>query len=514
MKEEHARWDPSRSQYSQDFEKRLEDSFDKYLAKKETTSEAPDNLIPLSLLEITLAVGENMHKVGFHSADQVFPILVSTIREYTKVHKGGIFDHYYGFLCVRHLIRMVCIGVMTQNGTFEDFLRAMDKQMPWQAVTGALSKGSLDILTDALATENLMNVAELIGCAWSARGNAFEVNGGLSYQNVAFLVEVLYKARAAIIPLRKAGLLPGLPGLLFVLHQMTIFGLGKMPPNFAYGQIMQQGLADDEFSPCDESDARVAIEAYIELLSPPELNLNLAPVMLLDISAILFRWVFGILTSMGRRRVLHEELVPDVIKAGLARLWLEIDREWDGPMQAPRRGFTRNYAAHLFERMRILEGRIGTPKVRAAFTQMLVDVNLHSLVGRVLMFVTRETNNDPDSLGHLLVSMEQLQRSLRVLPDPTPAEIENIALEWRKVFLHLLYHLHSDLTPTPKHLISDGMEAWDCLRPASVKRAPDLFECMNPRCAIRVIYERPPESKTVCGGCNKARYCDPRCQQM
>lgn len=90
MKEEHARWDPSRSQYSQDFEKRLEDSFDKYLAKKETTSEAPDNLIPLSLLEITLAVGENMHKVGFHSADQVFPILVSTIREYTKVHKGGV----------------------------------------------------------------------------------------------------------------------------------------------------------------------------------------------------------------------------------------------------------------------------------------------------------------------------------------------------------------------------------------------------------------------------------------
>lgn len=41
---------------------------------------------------------------------------------------------------------------------------------------------------------------------------------------------------------------------------------------------------------------------------------------------------------------------------------------------------------------RILEGRIGTPKVRAAFTQMLVDVNLHSLVGRVLMFVTRETS--------------------------------------------------------------------------------------------------------------------------
>jgi hypothetical protein len=90
MEKEHPKWGPSLPQYIETFEDRLDDSFNKYVARKETTIEATNNLIPLTLLETTLAAGENMHKVGFQTGDQLFPVLMSTIRGYAKMHKGGV----------------------------------------------------------------------------------------------------------------------------------------------------------------------------------------------------------------------------------------------------------------------------------------------------------------------------------------------------------------------------------------------------------------------------------------
>lgn len=90
MTEGHPQWGPNISQYLPTVNQRLSDSFDKYLAKKETTTEAFDGLIPLPLLETTLAIGENMHKVGFQHGDKLFPILISTVRGYIRLHKGGV----------------------------------------------------------------------------------------------------------------------------------------------------------------------------------------------------------------------------------------------------------------------------------------------------------------------------------------------------------------------------------------------------------------------------------------
>jgi hypothetical protein len=83
-------WGAKFPHYSETFENSVDASFDGYMQQKESLSEVSHDLMPLSVLETALAVGENMHKVGFHTGNKIFPVLMKTVRGYTDVHKGEV----------------------------------------------------------------------------------------------------------------------------------------------------------------------------------------------------------------------------------------------------------------------------------------------------------------------------------------------------------------------------------------------------------------------------------------
>ncbi|CAE6533086.1 unnamed protein product [Rhizoctonia solani] len=538
-------WGPTLHEYMPVFEERLGESLDKYMANEEAVFEVPNDLIPLNLLETALAVGENMHKVGFQRGDKVFPVLVSAIRGYTKLHKGGIFGHYYGFLCVRHLIRMVCISAMRQCKRFDIFLAGVQSDAPWQDVTESLAASSLDSMIAVLCSENTAVIENLLGIL-SQGGRAFVIDGGLSYDDVEFLILTLWKDRKSLLLLRSCGLLPGLPALLFVLGEMTILSKSSIiqRPWLALEDIIFRCYIGDtnnlertilrqlcvyiesyvlnryraisiDYEPADKEDPRIVAEAYCTVFTPP-MELSLAPIVQLDIATMLFRWVLELLGWQSRGPLVGEDLVPHVIKSAMARLTLEIDREVSGPMTPNRRAFTNRYAGEVFgyTSSLVLQEQIPTSNVKEALVQMFMDFDFHEVAGRVLMLVTRETSNQPPSFDELRTSFRQMNKAFAALPSPSSEQLASIAILWRKVFLNLMYHQQSSLTRTPRGLIGEAMEAWDMLRPPSVKRPPDLFECMNPRCAIRVIYMGSPEACILCEECEKMTYCSPRCQQI
>ncbi|KAJ1303166.1 hypothetical protein OPQ81_011367 [Rhizoctonia solani] len=505
---QHAKWGPTLSEYMPNFEERLIESFDKYIAEEETFLEAPSDLIPLNLLETTLAV-----------------VLMSTIRNYTKFYKGGIFDYYYGFLCVRHLIRMICIDAMRQCKKFDGFLNGIKPDVPWQEATEALAASTLESMITVLCSENAAVIESLLGIM-STKGHAFVIDGGLSYEDVEFLIHTLWKARKSIILLRLSGLLPGLPAMLFVLSEMTILSKSSIVnrPWLALEDVIFRCYIGDTTNPereilrqlcvyiesfvlnryhsipidyesADEEDPRIVTEAY---------------------STMLFRWVLDLLGWQSKGPLKGEDLVPHIIKGAMARLTLEIDREWSGPMLEKRRAFTNRYAGEVFgyASLLVINGQIPTLNVQQALVQMLMEYDFHGLAGRVLMLVTRETSEEPPSFDELCTCFRQMNKAFNILPDPSPEQLASIALVWRKVFLNLMYHEQSALSSAPRGLIRDAMEAWDALRPASVGRPPDLFECMNPRCAIRVIYAGPTEARILCERCEKVTYCGLRCQQI
>lgn len=90
MGKEHSQWGPKLSRYTFDFDNRFDAAFENYVSSRETTALAHQGLVPLSLLEMMLAVGENMHKVGFQHGSNTLPVLMATIRQYSEVQDSGV----------------------------------------------------------------------------------------------------------------------------------------------------------------------------------------------------------------------------------------------------------------------------------------------------------------------------------------------------------------------------------------------------------------------------------------
>ncbi|CAE6373446.1 unnamed protein product [Rhizoctonia solani] len=412
-------WGSKFPHYSGIVEDSIDASFDAYMQHKESLSEASHDLMPLSVLETALAVGENMHKVGFHTGNKIFPVLMKTVRGYTDVHMGEILSHYYGLLCVRHLIRMVCIGTLKQNKALEPFLKELKHGMDRNTVATRLAEKALGFMTKALYTEDLSNVADALGCS-KKTGRAFVIEGGLGFRDVRFLVDVVWKSRKAIIPLRRGGILPGLPALVFVLCEMTIFSDAPKPTRpwsklqeillrcylgdttlpergilrqlaiFMHHRILEYKIPDD-YIPVDQEDFCGIAGAWIDMLTPP-LDLDLAPVMLLDVSMILLRWIFCLMANPHEKegKLMAEWLAPAIMAAGFERLRLEIDRECDGPMPLPRCAFARNYAAELFGHASMMGEMIQSRTVKDKFVRTLYELDFHETAARVLLLVTRE----------------------------------------------------------------------------------------------------------------------------
>jgi hypothetical protein len=90
MKKDHPQWGPILSRYLNSFDDRIHLAFENYVTSAETTSIAYEGLLPLALLETTLAVCENMHKVGFQSGENFIPVIMKTIRRYTELNDHGV----------------------------------------------------------------------------------------------------------------------------------------------------------------------------------------------------------------------------------------------------------------------------------------------------------------------------------------------------------------------------------------------------------------------------------------
>ncbi|KAG9108152.1 hypothetical protein FRC07_008514, partial [Ceratobasidium sp. 392] len=452
MWDEHPKWGPEFDQYMDEFEDRFNEAFDNYVSARETKGIAHDGLLPLSLLETMLTVGDNMHKVDYQHGEKSLTVLMATIRRYTELNKNGIFEYYYGYLCMRHLMRTICIGTLIESKVFEAFLNDLDPDMDAVEATDALAQVAFDLMTQALMKNDLAYVGLCLGFkppSW----DVFQCVGGLSFDDVDFLITTIWKNRQRLVALIQHGMLVGFPALLFTLCQMTLFS--KAPESTKKWAQLQEiilrcylvGVREEQItlrqlalsadlhmtkhdlvgnSKTDPEDAHVIIRAYTRVLRPLwDHNNSVASILPLDISNILFRYVDSLLTSE------LADCIPEVARVGLERIWLELDRETDGFMAAPRRGFTRHYASDIFHYLGDIQQRLQTRKNELAFSNMLVEIDILGLVGRLLLMISREGSN-PDKWNAL---RDDLQHLCDTMPEPIRATDSiaqcNIA-EWIK----------------------------------------------------------------------------------
>ncbi|KAG9076450.1 hypothetical protein FRC06_009500, partial [Ceratobasidium sp. 370] len=517
MKHNHPKWGPDLDLYLEIFDDRLEKAFDNYMTSQETTSVAHDGLLPLSVLETMLTVGENMHKIEYQHGERSLSVLMNTVRRYTELNETGIFNYYYGYLCMRHIMRTICIGTLIESETLDDFLDNLDPSLETVEASEMLAEEAFAQMTEALLKNNLSYVSICLGCM-PPKGDAFTHVGGLSYEDVEFLLTVLWKDRRSIMVLSDHGMLPGFPALLFTLCEMTIFS--KAPNStkkwtqlqdiilrfyivatseerqtmrqlslFIHGQILRHKLVRDFTT--DEEDARDVVRAYIEMFHPL-LNEGLVPVMMLDISNILFQFVDCMLTPN------LADCIPDVAWGGLERLWLEFDREKDSFMADNRRGFTRRYASDIFHIMGNMRHRLETTENEQAFASMLLKSDVLGLVGRVILLLSREgkfaisllrwanriAGNNPDDWDYLRDGFEGLCEAMSGSAPVAEQLAHTNITDWIKV-QDQLKMLSTGIVPSrvPKRYLLEAIKSWTILGPASTQEIP-WQKCSNPRCAI------------------------------
>ncbi|GAB1526212.1 hypothetical protein RhiTH_009378 [Rhizoctonia solani] len=572
---EHPDWGPTQSQYSATFSSRMEEAFTRYMATKEFISYAPGDFISLGLLETALAAGENMHKTGYLGGTGVFSLLVTTLRAYVKRHPGDVFNNYFGFLCIRHLIRMVCIGVLSETSSLDKFLRALEPSLSWNYVTELLSHVVTDFMYQTSATDS--SITNTVDFA-SLRGPIFVGDGGLNQESADYLVHLLWTSRKSIVPLRSKGLLPGLPALIFVLAEITRRPTNSSDSQKPWVQLQDLSLrcylvnasdADRKalrqislwihnilhppgrpgsnlrpgYVPFDNEDGCMIGQAYIDLLSPP-IDPSFVTTMhiFIDTSLVLLRWVFIMLTKPSPRVPALDSLIPNAFNAALERLGAETDQESNSAMSLITRTFADKSSmytadAQLFpdsqEARRWFHENTVALDSREALMTKLYDADFHGLLGHHLTLSVRiEKQNFDLSLlgGHVfgsplhasnvmwdffLGAIDQVSNFFKSAPNISDMQIQSTAAQWLKVLNHMFYR-HASLIPclTPRDILDDSMEAWTTLRTSSLSRALKYDPCDNPRCPSPVVYGREPEAKVVCERCARARYCDRRCQSM
>ncbi|KAG8701818.1 hypothetical protein FRC09_005116 [Ceratobasidium sp. 395] len=361
MDEKHSKWGPKFNHYIKASSAREEKAFNDYLESREITSVAHGGLLPLSLLETMLAVGKNIDQTSYHQRRTFLPLLLTTLRQYGELNSGP------------HVIHTICIAALVGVEMLEDLVENRNRcQGPCCAdleFMEALADRALYFITQTPLSIGLAQPPTYFGVE-SLSADIFPSVGGLSYEDLDFLLMTLWNDRCRLTGLVKRGMLPGLSALLFAVCHMMMCSeslrylrflpeltlvLTHIPGRSTRKWVMLQDLIarlilfesrsileerrllqfvwsqritkDRVHDSCvDEKDSRAIVRAYTDMFRPSsnEARLSLLQTMWIEPSSILFQFVCS---HAGTKA---PDLLPEIQQVAIERLWLELDEEKDG----------------------------------------------------------------------------------------------------------------------------------------------------------------------------------------
>ncbi|KAG9085949.1 hypothetical protein FRC07_013247, partial [Ceratobasidium sp. 392] len=176
----------------------------------------------------------------------------------------------------------------------------------------------------------------------------------------------------------------------------------------------------------DDEDARNVVRAYNDLVHKLSTE-GISPIVPIDVSNIIFQYVCCLFDGN------ISDCIPEAIKNGLERLWLEFDGEKDKLMRDDQRSCIRGYASDAFRRIEE-SWQYLTPQDRRVFSAMLREVDIIGIIGRVVMLISREGAGNPVEWDYLREGLLMLRERLATLFAPAKASNHLGLANWIKVF--------------------------------------------------------------------------------
>ncbi|KAG8704071.1 hypothetical protein FRC09_003789 [Ceratobasidium sp. 395] len=537
MEFEEQIWGPGIDQYSRNFNLRPREALE---GEDQTSGNSELPLLP----DLELLLYSQPFDPGNDDDDATEQSLTRAtriVRNYMAQSRRKVFDTYYGFLCIRHLMQLLCLSVLRETDDL-GFLDSLSVNVSWVTLSQAISVRALQKANDTLALDSsLAGLYKTLPFSGFGRDDSGAERDGL------FLSRILWADRATFLRLSILGLLPGLSVFLLALlritpakseknlkHQQCVFVQDLSLRHYLVGSKLDRSVLQhaamirgDRKSDwmsmnrvVDQDDSRRIANAYTALLQVSQRDVSNAKLLSVE---VIGRLGLFVLTTVRSPTPIAPLQLTALMCTSIEFFWLLLEHrprisvlDWDDIMY---------YASCIIALIRSLEKRrIRTDEDKVAFSKALGDADIHSLVGRTLLLVTLEgrMGSRPggyvDLWGDFLSTALLISQSVAYSSQFTPEHILLARYAWLKVWeqIEVFWGLSAsdvDQDPKVRQRVADMYRIWEEIRLVLDDETGLPRKCAYPRCFRPVATKRLLGARWACKQCDDVAYCDRICQR-
>ncbi|KAG9088583.1 hypothetical protein FS749_002051 [Ceratobasidium sp. UAMH 11750] len=141
--------------------------------------------------------------------------MAKILQRYTAVNAAKIFENLYGFLCVRQILHLTCLTIISNPHPANDFYRTLDTTANYKTQTDAVARRVMaevgEGATGGYLTETILQMAVRLVQVSSESGDRMDF---------PLIIRKLWEDRDSFSTLCAHGLLPGCPLLLFASYTL------------------------------------------------------------------------------------------------------------------------------------------------------------------------------------------------------------------------------------------------------------------------------------------------------
>ncbi|KAG8727350.1 hypothetical protein FRC12_022560 [Ceratobasidium sp. 428] len=325
--------------------------------------------------------------------------MIRLLRNYLSISRQKILKYYYGFLCVRHLLHLLCLSILEEAGVLNGYLESLGLELGYNELTHAVARKVLKTVFQEKKGFGLEEVA------WASSDHSSSSDDLPAETDLTLLISLLWDDRGSFLTLCANQSLPGCSTLLF-----TAFGSWRARPELdarylwlqdLYCRVYLVGSNWDrqvlqkliqpvlsrkplEFCAADEQDKQAVSKAYSSLLRSSQRSPCSVPSLTPDVVVSLGDFVMTVV--LIKPSMVLEEVIG-VLRLTFEYYWVLL--KCSGGVPVDERESFKLFVLHILT-------TTGTAYVKYVskaghgqeiFVDLLVNCDIISFVGQALILV-------------------------------------------------------------------------------------------------------------------------------
>ncbi|KAG8697401.1 hypothetical protein FRC08_006548 [Ceratobasidium sp. 394] len=526
-------WGPGLDIYSQNFDPRTSTTSEKMTTKFYKTHGVPS----LEVLENIVCQPDIVEKkvkiIGARLSE-----ITKIFQRYTAMNQAKLFNHYYGFLCVRQMLHLFCLTIISNPDPDNSFYKTLDHTASYRAQTEAVARRAMWEVGEGSRgewkTPTFVQMFSRVCQIWDESGKSTDL---------PLVVRKLWEDRGSFLILCARGLLPGFPLLLFASYTLA----PKDDKGLLELCVQLKDLYARNYLVGSNRDRQVIAETYPSALSKYEqqdgrtINSFVSSQDTRTISLVQANLLHGFQRKLANVEALSvdmagylSDLVLEVVGSdpsaaveelasashyALEYFWLLLARPKD--ISVENQISIRWFVSRIFKFIRAVDARKSSAESddKLCLARRFAQSDVIGLIGRIL-FLTLNQEIEADNTSRfwdtLFKSILELKPALNDWVQTSPELFYDLKIDWTKL-VELLMSIAINYTPECRpewHLVyvREMLMLMVDINPSFINNDIVGQHCAYPRCFPIPEDVVMIDARYWCEGCGRVTYCNPKCQ--